>query len=476
MQAAFPARRRFCRYPLADGRRRPYERAGVDPPVVVLMADEANREAANECAQRGQIAAQAGDRETAIRYFERSLRLSHSDLVAAQLARVRSGGGANSADGARRRPQAGVPRPATNTRRVSPPRPRATPEQEAFVREQLQRKDPYDVLGIQRSASSEDITRAYRKLSLRLHPDRNPAGTLAFQRLGAAKDMLLDPERRQRFDRFGDTGEVAPAMQAPDGHPFQGGGGIDPDELLRAFFGGDGMPPGARVYMGGGPFGRFPQRRRPAPDGDMGGNVVHMNIGQCMNILAILFVMLLFLLSSAPSRAPMYQLRPESGYGVRRETSGALSNGLDLPFWVSDDTALKLKRDRYLAQRVSARHVFTPRGHVLYSCSAARKIRQLGECVRCPPPLPQTHTFSLTVPCNTPHTIDAWAQIEAAVTEDWKHVLRDGCAAERRHRSDLKTQIAWTRNGARKVELQRALDATTEQSCDDYERRWPRRY
>jgi molecular chaperone DnaJ len=104
--------------------------------------------------------------------------------------------------------------------------------------------DPYETLGVDRSATDDEIKRAYRDLARRHHPDSNPGDPHAeerFKEIGAAYEVLRDPERRRRFDRFGDTGGGGgPA----GGDPFSGFG-----DLFDAFFGGD--PFGARGRAGG---------------------------------------------------------------------------------------------------------------------------------------------------------------------------------------------------------------------------------
>lgn len=94
-------------------------------------------------------------------------------------------------------------------------------------------KDPYAVLGIERSASEAEIKKAYRRLARKSHPDVNPGDAGAqkrFQEIAAAYEILKDKERRLRFDRTGDTGEVPDAAYPPNpgvrnsGNPFGGGG------------------------------------------------------------------------------------------------------------------------------------------------------------------------------------------------------------------------------------------------------------
>jgi molecular chaperone DnaJ len=68
------------------------------------------------------------------------------------------------------------------------------------------KRDPYEVLGVGREASQEEIKKAYRKLALKYHPDRNPGDKSAeerFKEASAAYQIVGDPERRAQFDRFG---------------------------------------------------------------------------------------------------------------------------------------------------------------------------------------------------------------------------------------------------------------------------------
>jgi len=88
-------------------------------------------------------------------------------------------------------------------------------------------KDPYEVLGVSRTAGDAEIKKAYRRLARKYHPDVNPGDSGAhkrFQEIAAAYEILKDPKRKERYDRFGDTGEPPEPSATPYGEgPFSRG-------------------------------------------------------------------------------------------------------------------------------------------------------------------------------------------------------------------------------------------------------------
>ena len=122
------------------------------------------------------------------------------------------------------------------------------------------KRDYYEVLGVERTSADEEVKRAYRKLAVKFHPDKNPDDPHAeekFKELGEAYDVLMDPEKRAAYDRFGH------AAFAQGGAGFGGGGFHDPFEIFREVFGGSGFGGGIfETFFGAGASERSGDRRR----------------------------------------------------------------------------------------------------------------------------------------------------------------------------------------------------------------------
>src|SRR5918992_940800 len=130
----------------------------------------------------------------------------------------------------------------------------------------MAKRDYYNVLGVSRTASADEIKRAHRRLVRQYHPDMNksnPQATEKFKEVQEAYDVLSDPDKRRSYDQFGHAG--------PAGAGVGGANGGDPFEALRRAAARGGRPArrggrggrGSRSGRGGPPAGRRAHSRPP---------------------------------------------------------------------------------------------------------------------------------------------------------------------------------------------------------------------
>src|ERR1700739_3184544 len=115
----------------------------------------------------------------------------------------------------------------------------------------MSKRDYYDVLGVSRGADADEIKKAYRKMAIKYHPDKNPGDKKAeenFKEAAEAYEVLSSPDKRQRYDQFG---RAANASSASGGGQY--GGGMDMNDIFSQFgdifggaFGGGGSSRGGR--------------------------------------------------------------------------------------------------------------------------------------------------------------------------------------------------------------------------------------
>lgn len=128
------------------------------------------------------------------------------------------------------------------------------------------KRDYYEVLGVSKTATADEIKKAYRKLAVQFHPDKNPGDATAedkFKELSEAYDIISDEQKRAAYDRYGHQAFAG-------GMPGGGGGGFhDPMDIFREVFGGGGGGGDFFDSIFGGGGGRRRRSNGPQPGNDL---------------------------------------------------------------------------------------------------------------------------------------------------------------------------------------------------------------
>lgn len=130
----------------------------------------------------------------------------------------------------------------------------------------VDKRDYYEVLGVSKTATQDEIKKAYRKLAVKFHPDKNPGDPTAeekFKELGEAYDILMDDNKRAAYDRMGHAA-FAQGTAGPAGGA--GGGFHDPFDLFREVFGAGGGGVFEQFFGGGGGGGGHGEARQRGSD------------------------------------------------------------------------------------------------------------------------------------------------------------------------------------------------------------------
>nr|XP_047925312.1 dnaJ homolog subfamily B member 12 [Anser cygnoides]XP_047925313.1 dnaJ homolog subfamily B member 12 [Anser cygnoides] len=300
-------------------------------------AMEGNREEAERCVGIALAAAKAGQPERARRLLLKAQRLYPSPRARALLEELD------------KEQQAAGARPDPDPSPGAPPSPQGRPgsggeaageaprgytrDQADAVRRVKQCKDYYEILGVNREASDEDLKKAYRKLALKFHPDKNhaPGATEAFKAIGNAYAVLSNPEKRKQYDQYGDE-KLNPARHGHSHSDFHRGfeADISPEDLFNMFFGGGFPSSNVHVYSNGRMRYTYHQRQdRREHQGDGG-------LGLFVQLMPILILIIVSALSQMMVSSPPYSLsqRPSVGHTHRRVTEH-----LKVVYYVSENFA-----------------------------------------------------------------------------------------------------------------------------------------
>uniref|UniRef100_A0A0B6ZVZ3 J domain-containing protein n=1 Tax=Arion vulgaris TaxID=1028688 RepID=A0A0B6ZVZ3_9EUPU len=206
-----------------------------------------------------------------------------------------------------------------------------TKEQLAAVKRINSCKDMYEVLELSKDFTESDLKKAYRRLALQMHPDKNkaPSATEAFKAIGKAYSILSDKEKRKQYDQYGP--EMQPSRLSRDhgdcSHSFEGD--ISPEELFNMFFGGA-FPTGNINRR------QHQQTRRTYQTSQQS----ESGLTLLFQLAPILLLVLMSLLSSFLVSDPVFSLHKTEKYKIERKT-----NSLQIPFFVKEDFRVEFASD-----------------------------------------------------------------------------------------------------------------------------------
>jgi len=127
----------------------------------------------------------------------------------------------------------------------------------------MTKRDYYEVLGISKNASDDEIKKAYRKAAVKFHPDKEGGDEAKFKEVGEAYEVLKDGQKRQRYDQFGHAGVGGASSGAGASNPYGGFGGFNGGQNVHFDFGDGGLGDIFSQFFGGGASGgRGPKRGR----------------------------------------------------------------------------------------------------------------------------------------------------------------------------------------------------------------------
>eukprot|EP00929_Paragymnodinium_shiwhaense_P028041 TRINITY_DN16331_c0_g1_i1.p1 TRINITY_DN16331_c0_g1~~TRINITY_DN16331_c0_g1_i1.p1 ORF type:complete len:384 (+),score=101.97 TRINITY_DN16331_c0_g1_i1:106-1257(+) len=294
---------------------------------------EANRDEAEKCKQVARAAASGGDFEKATRFLQKAKRMNPGDAsidslleMAANGIRPDGGGGSapSSNEGPRFRPSssssARTATPVSSAPSSGPTRTNKsggtyTPEQAKEVQRILRTKDYYDILGVPKDSSEETVKKAYKKLALKLHPDKNqaPGAEEAFKKVSKAAQCLQDGDKKQMYDRYGDEDRVPQSHRQAYQSDF-----MTPEDFFNAFFNG-------HVNGHHSSHHRSSHRQQSQDPNEVQ--------GFSFQVLPVLLVLILMMATHFPGKSTSrFSFSPDSHYQSERNTGV-----LNVPYYVTND-------------------------------------------------------------------------------------------------------------------------------------------
>jgi len=293
-----------------------------------------NREEVEKCKQIAQTALAQGNPEKAVKFLEKAKRMCPEDnsldaLIAQAQSSEAAGGGAapdagfstpsSSTEGPRQRARATTAPAASGATRTNKDGGKYTTEQMQEVQRILRTKDYYELLGLSKNADDDGVKKAYRKLALKLHPDKNkaPGAEEAFKKVSKAVQCIQDSDKRQQYDRYGDEEHMPQQRRHQHQQDF-----MTPEDLFAAFFGGGSVHTHQRGHQ------RQQQPQNQQEDGE-GAQRAHL-----FQMLPVILLVFLTLASNFASKdnGSRFSFQASGHY-----TSERYSNTLNVNYFVTND-------------------------------------------------------------------------------------------------------------------------------------------
>ncbi|KAM4126875.1 hypothetical protein ACJW30_02G046900 [Castanea mollissima] len=277
---------------------------------------EGNKDEALRCVRIAEEAIASGDKERALKFIKIAQRLNQNlqaDELLAACEKLDSGSPVSSVDKKVVTEDKSEFGPAKSDEGLNGER-IYTEEHVELIRQIKRNKDYYDILGVEKNCAVEEIRRAYRKLSLKVHPDKNkaPGSEEAFKKVCKAFKCLSVSDSRRQYDQTGLVEEFEHNQQynvrrrrRRTAHDLFDDD-IDPDEIFRAFFGQGDMFRGSRVYRTRGMDGHQRENLQRGPS--------------FFILLQLLPFLIIFLLAYLPFSEPDYSLHKNYSYQIPKMT------------------------------------------------------------------------------------------------------------------------------------------------------------